>query len=196
MGRIDNDYNPDRLDWCLRRQYQLHYQPTTDISSLAYIGPNVKMGKCCRVKPFSSIGKKGFSWAFDVKGIPYEMVHIGGVVIGDHVEIGALCTVPCGTIDDTILGDYCKLDDHVHIAHNCKIGNKCCFAAGAIIGGGVVMEDSVWVGLNATVNNKVKVGRGAVIGSGAVVVRDVPAYAIVAGCPAKILRYRDVPKEI
>lgn len=193
MGKLDNDFNRERLEWCLARQKALNYSPYEDISPLAFIGDNVKMGLFCRVKPFSSIGKKGFSWAFREDGTPEEMVHTGGVIIGDYVEIGALCTVPCGTIIDTTLGDYCKLDDHVHIGHNSIIGKACCFAAGAILGGAVKMGNNVWIGLNATINTKVKLGDWAVIGSGAMVTKDVPPYAIVAGCPARILRYRNVP---
>ena len=195
MGGLGNDYNPERLKWCLDRQKLLNYVHHDDVSPLSYIGPNVKMGKFCRVKPFSSIGPKGFSFAFHRDGTPEEMVHTGGVIIGDYVEIGALCTVAGGTIIDTVLGDHTKLDDHIHIAHNCIIGKNCIFAASASLGGGVVMQDNVWIGLNATINNKVHVGKWAVIGSGATVINDVPDYAVVAGCPAKVLRYRDVPPQ-
>jgi len=93
MGNLTNAFNPDRLAWCLDRQKALLYEPQEDISPLSYIGPNVKYGKALRVKPFSSIGKKGFSFAFREDGTPEEMVHTGGVIIGDYVEIGALCTV-------------------------------------------------------------------------------------------------------
>ena len=191
MGKLDNEFNGKRLLWCLNRQKELGYVPQEDISPLSYIGPNVKYGKCLRVKPFSCIGMKGFSFAFREDGTPEEMVHTGGVIIGDYVEIGALCTVPGGTVENTIIGDHTKLDDHIHTAHNTIIGKYTCIAAGAIMGGGCVIGDHVWIGLNATINTKVKVGDWAVVGSGAMVTKDVPPYAVVAGCPAKILRYRN-----
>ena len=60
----------------------------------------------------------------------------------------------------------------------------------------VVIESDVWVGTNVTILNGVKVGRGAIIAAGAVVVKDVPAYAIVGGMPAKVLKYRFTEEEI
>lgn len=60
----------------------------------------------------------------------------------------------------------------------------------------VVIESDVWVGTNVTILNGVKVERGAIIAAGAVVVKDVPAYAIVGGVPAKVLKYRFTKEEI
>ena len=61
--------------------------------------------------------------------------------------------------------------------------------------GNIVVEDDVWIGYGATILSGVHIGRGAVIAAGAVVTKDVDAYAIVGGIPARILRYR-FPEEI
>lgn len=55
---------------------------------------------------------------------------------------------------------------------------------------GVIIENDVWIGCNAIIRNGVKISNGAIIAAGAVVTKDVPPYAIVAGVPAKIIKYR------
>lgn len=55
----------------------------------------------------------------------------------------------------------------------------------------VIISDDVWIGRNAVVLPGVTIGRGAIVGAGAVVTRSVPDFAIVAGVPAKIIRFRD-----
>lgn len=62
--------------------------------------------------------------------------------------------------------------------------------------GSIIVEDDVWIGYGATIFSGVKIGQGAVIGAGSIVTKDVPPYAIVAGNPAKILKYRFEPQII
>ena len=61
---------------------------------------------------------------------------------------------------------------------------------GALSHGNIVVKDDVWIGVNALILSGVTIGQGAIIGAGAVVTKEVPPYAIVAGVPAKVLRYR------
>lgn len=60
----------------------------------------------------------------------------------------------------------------------------------AMTKGPIVLEDDVWIGFGATVLSGVTLGKGSVVGAGALVCGDVPSYAIVAGIPAKVIRYR------
>ncbi len=56
--------------------------------------------------------------------------------------------------------------------------------------GPIIIEDEVWIGTNVLIFSGVRIGKGAIISAGAIVTKDVPAYAIVGGCPAKLIRYR------
>lgn len=64
----------------------------------------------------------------------------------------------------------------------------------AVSKGDILIEDDVWIGFGATILSGVHIGQGAVVATGAVVTKDVPAYAIVGGVPAKILKYRFSPE--
>jgi UDP-3-O-[3-hydroxymyristoyl] glucosamine N-acyltransferase len=111
--------------------------------------------------------------------------HLGGVVLGDDVEVGSLTTVCRGTLADTILRDGCKIDDHVHIAHNIDVGEDAFVIACAEVSGGVKIGRRAWIAPNASILNQLSVGDDSVVGLGAVVVRSVPDGAVVVGNPAK-----------
>jgi chloramphenicol O-acetyltransferase type B len=115
-------------------------------------------------------------------------------------------------------GDYVFIGRRVHLYANVKIGHFVMIASNVTIVGGdhrfdivgvpvrfagrdgmeellTVIEDDVWIGHGAIILAGVKIGRGAVIGAGSVVTKDVPAYAIMAGVPARTLRYRFTEQE-
>lgn len=106
------------------------------------------VGDDCVFHPSCVVGSDGFG---NVKG-PHGWVKItqlGRVIIGNRVEIGALTAVDCGAIGDTIIHDGVKLDNLIHIAHNCEIGENSAFAAGVGVAG------STRIGKNSTFAGKV-----------------------------------------
>jgi acyl-[acyl carrier protein]--UDP-N-acetylglucosamine O-acyltransferase len=159
----------------------------TRIHHNVVIGAGVRIGRDCVIKSGTVIGEQGFGFERDENGVPIRMLHIGGVVIGDGVELGSLNTVCRGTLHDTVVEDHVKTDDHVHIAHNCHVGRGALLTACAELSGGVVVGAGAWLGPNCSIIQKVDIGPGAFVGIGAVVTRDVPANAKVAGNPARVL---------
>jgi UDP-3-O-[3-hydroxymyristoyl] glucosamine N-acyltransferase LpxD len=151
------------------------------------IGDEVQIGKRCVVKSGAVIGEDGFGFERDSSGKAIRLPHIGTVMIGDDVEIGSLTTVCRGTLGNSVLRDGCKIDDHVHIAHNVDVGEDAFVIACAEVSGGVKIGARSWIAPNASVLNQLCIGADAVVGLGGVVVKSVPDGAVVAGNPAKPL---------
>ena len=154
------------------------------------IGPRCAIGKNVIIKSNSVIGEPGFGIFKNQNGYNNHLPHVGGVIIGDNVEIGALNTVCSGTIHPTVVEDYVKTDDHVHIAHNCHIHTGVQIAAHAEISGSVIVHRDVWLSPNISVINGITIGENALVGIAANVTKKVEPNSVVAGNPAKILRTR------
>ena len=118
------------------------------------------------------IGADGFGFAPD-KGQWVKIPQIGRVIIGDYVEIGASTTVDRGALDDTMIGDGCKIDNQIQIGHNCIIGKHCVIAACAAIAGSVTLQDKVIVGGAAMIAGHVTIASGAVISGGSLVMKNI-----------------------
>jgi UDP-3-O-[3-hydroxymyristoyl] glucosamine N-acyltransferase len=142
---------------------------------------NVIIGKNCKFDSGVVLGAQGYQRLYDENGRPHQMVHVGGVKIGNRVELGSNCTVDRGTFNDTIIEDDVKVDNHNHIAHNDVIKRNTRLAASICIGGSTVIGEGVWIGVGATLSDNIEVGDGAEILMGAVVASSVPPGARVAG---------------
>lgn len=162
----------------------------TIIYPFVYIGEGVTIGSDCIIKSGTVIGQDGFGFERDENNYPIRMPHLGGVIIGDNVELGALNTVCRASLGDTIIHDHVKTDDHVHIAHNCNIGLGALLTACVELSGGVAVGDFSWVGPNSSVMQKVSIGKNSFVGIAANVTKNVPDDAVVAGNPARILRQK------
>ena len=157
----------------------------TVIGHNVVIRENVRIGKHCLIKSNSVIGEKGFGFAHTKDLTAVEIVHTGGVIIGNHVEIGELCVVQAGTVDPTIIEDHVKIDTHVHVGHNCYIGEKTLLTSGVILGGGVKIGKLSFLGLNATIRNKITIAEDTLVGQQANVVKDTRPHTVVMGNPAR-----------
>lgn len=147
-----------------------------------------RIGENSRIRSCSSIGGDGFGFERIQDGTPLRFPHLGGVVIGNSVEIGSCTAVARGTLSDTVIEDNVKIDNLVHIAHNCLIRNGAFVIACAEISGGVEVGRNSWIAPNSCTHQKVVIGEDSIVGLGAVVTKDVPANSVYAGNPAKKIR--------
>jgi UDP-3-O-[3-hydroxymyristoyl] glucosamine N-acyltransferase len=147
---------------------------------------NVKIGKNCVIRENAVVGGQGFGVVKDENGNNLKMAQLGGVIIGDHVEVGALNTIVTGTIKPTIIEDYVKIDDHVHVAHNCHIKRNSIITAGVILSGSAIIGDNVWIGPNSTIMNSATIADNTFIGIGTLITKDIntPGHTY-AGVPGK-----------
>ncbi|MCG1036992.1 UDP-3-O-(3-hydroxymyristoyl)glucosamine N-acyltransferase [Polaribacter sargassicola] len=157
----------------------------TTIWSGTVIRERSVIGSYCIFHNNVSIGADGFGYrpSDDGRGL-VKIIHIGNVVIGNAVEIGANSCVDRGKFSSTILGDGCKIDNLVQIGHNCVLG-KCCIMAGSSgLAGSVTLGDGVIIGGSASIKDHVTINSGAKVGAGSGVIADVAAGKTVLGYPA------------
>ncbi len=157
----------------------------------AIVGPRVTIGRNALIKPNAVIGMWGFGIHVDANRTNVHLPHVGGVMIGDDVEIGSVTTVCSGTVHATFVGDNVKMDDHVHVAHNVRIGRGAQITACAEISGSAVIDDHSFLAPNCSIANNAVIGSGSIVGLGSAVLKDVPARKLVVGNPSRIVR--DLP---
>lgn len=109
---------------------------------------------------------------------------LGGVRIGDDVELGALSAIDRGTIRDTVVGSGTKIDNLVQIGHNCVIGRDCMFCGNVGISGSVTIGDRVVLGGKVGVGDHLLVGDDVVAGGGTRIRTNVPKGRVILGDPA------------
>ncbi len=176
----------------------------TEIGPNTVIGPGVHIGRDCRIGANVSlffalvgdrvklssgvrIGEAGFGAAVSAGGA-VDVPQLGRAIIQDRVTIGANSCVDRGAFDDTVVGEGCKIDNLVMIAHNCVIGRNCLMAAFTGVSGSVRVGDGAVFGGRAGVGDHITIGEGARIAAGAGILKNVPAGETWSGYPAKPLR--------
>ena len=139
----------------------------------------------------------------DMKEIPARIEP--GAIIREKVSIGKNAVIMMGAVINigAVIGEGTMIDMGAVLGGRATVGNKCHIGAGAVLAGvvepasatPVIIEDNVLVGANAVVIEGVRVGKDAVVAAGAVVIDDVPAGAVVAGCPARVIKMKDAKTE-
>ena len=132
------------------------------------------------------IGKNGFGFH---SGAPNSQIflHIGGVEIGNDVFIGSNCNVDRGHIDNTVIHDFVRIDNQVHIAHNCKIGKNSILAGKSAISGSVELGENVILAGDVGIADNISIGSNSLIAAGTKVFKNFPENSKIGGYPARSL---------
>jgi len=155
------------------------------ILSHCVLHDGVQVGDRVVIKNHTTIGSDGFGYVrlFDGRNIRFP--HLGGVILGDDVEIGANCCVDRGTLGDTVLGQGTKLDNLVHIAHNVRTGTNCMITAGTTVAGSTEFGNDCWIAPAACFRDGLHIASGVTVGLGAVVARSLEEPGVYLGNPAR-----------
>lgn len=170
-----------------------------------FVGPGCQIGEGCvlfpnvvlyewtqlanRVRLHSGVvlGADGFGYAPRFENgqiVAHEKIyHLGRVIVGDDVEIGAGSTIDRGTIGDTRIDRGAKIDNNVQIGHNCHVGEGAVMCGMSGLAGSAELGKFVYVGALAGLGNQVVVGDRSKVGPGTLVGKDVPAGKEVMGYP-------------
>jgi UDP-3-O-[3-hydroxymyristoyl] glucosamine N-acyltransferase len=186
---------------------ETHIGEGSSIGAGCAIGDRVHIGKGCILYPRVTIyhdvhigdgvilhagcviGADGFGFVL-TGGVYEKFPQVGRVEIGDHVEIGANSCVDRAALGVTSIGEGTKIDNLVHVGHNCRIGKHVVIAAQTGFSGGVVVEDYAVIGGQVGVGDKARIESRAVVGSGSGILTSkiIHGGQIVWGTPARPLK--------
>ena len=181
----------------------------TSVGAGAVIGDGVRVGRDCtvgarvvleagvvlgdrvQVQAGAVLGSLGFGYARRPDGSYLMFPQQGGLVIEDDVEIGANTTIDRGALGETRIGRGTKIDNLVHIGHNCRIGRNVIIAAQTGISGSSVVEDGAILGGQVGMGEHATVGPGVILGGGAGVLSNKKLFGagqVFWGRPARPLK--------
>ncbi len=152
------------------------------IEEFVVIRENVTIEDNAIIRAGVVLGGEGYEYK-RVDGIIMNVKHCGGVIIKNNVEVQYNGCIDKALYiwDDTVIGEYSKLDNLVHIEHGVKIGARCLIASRTTFGGRTVIGEDSWVGLGATISNGLTLGNKVSISLGSVVTKSLEDGAKVSG---------------
>lgn len=160
------------------------------IRANAVIGDGTIIGEDCLIQSGSVIGTDGLGCQREANGSLVKFPHLGGVIIGNMVEIGSNCQIARGALSDTVISDGCKINGLCFIAHNCFLGRNVWITGSSMLAGSTHVEENVTIYSKVIIREQCHIEKNAVIGMGAVITQKrIPAGEIWVGNPAK--KHRD-----
>lgn len=144
----------------------------------------VTLGKRCIIQPGAVIGGDGFGYAHGESGA-LKIPQVGGVRLGDDVEVGCNSTIDRGALGDTVIGNGVKIDNLVQIAHNVRIGDHTIITAMVGIAGSTEIGAGVAIGGHTAIAGHIHIGNGVSIAAMSGVPGNLDAGKVYAGIPAQ-----------
>ena len=141
-----------------------------------------KMGENCWIYSGARIGQDGFGFMM-IGGQHKRIPQLGRVIIGNDVEIGANACVDRGALDDTVIGDGCRIDNLVQVAHNVKLGRGCILVSQVGIAGSTTLGDYVVCGGQVGLADHITIGSGVQIAAQSGVMSDIAPGQVMMGYP-------------
>jgi len=149
---------------------------------------NVILGDECLIHSGVVIGGDGFGFAPN-NGQWVKIPQLGGVIVGDKVEIGSNSTIDRGALDDTLVGDNCIIDSQVHIGHNVILGNGCAVAGNSCIAGSTNIGNNCIIGGACAINGHLNVCDGVTITGMSMVIKSINEAGVYSsGMPSQTNR--------
>jgi UDP-3-O-[3-hydroxymyristoyl] glucosamine N-acyltransferase len=171
--------------------------PRSQVGDESVLFPRVSLyegtviGKRCRLHAGVVVGADGFGYAQEkdpVTKLPVnhlKVYHLGRVLIGDDVEVGANSTIDRGTFGDTVIHDKVKIDNQVQVGHNATLEEGAILCGCAGIAGSATVGKFTIVGAQAGVSNQVKIGAYSMLTGYTGVTKDFPEHSAISGYPGR-----------
>ena len=151
------------------------------------------MGNNCYIYNGARIGQDGFGFE-TINGVHKRIPQLGRVIMGNDIEIGSCSCIDRGALGDTVIGDGCRVDNLVQIAHNDKLGRGCVIVSQTGIAGSCTFGDYVVCGGQTGFADHLTVGSGAQVAAQSGVMRDIEAGSVVMGAPA--VPFKDFMRQV
>lgn len=150
-----------------------------------YIQDGVEMHNNVEIHAGCVIGDIGSGYAKKDNGEYVKFPHIGGLILEENVEVGALTYINRGALSDTIVRRGAKIGNAVCIGHNVEIGENTIVIANSVVAGSTKLGKNVYVAHSSTLRNGLEIGDNVTIGMGAVVTKNIENNNTYLGNPAE-----------